>query len=72
VGPKASQDVVEEIKISFPCQESNPNSSAVQSTACCYIELSWLLQASIFTRKLRKWELKRGRGPVMNLILFLL
>jgi hypothetical protein len=33
VGPKAGMDAVEELKISFPCLESNPNSSVVQPVA---------------------------------------
>jgi hypothetical protein len=31
VSPRASLDIVEERKISFPCQELNPSSFAVQS-----------------------------------------
>jgi hypothetical protein len=38
--PRANLDAVEKIKISYPGQELNPNSSAIQPIAYCYSELS--------------------------------
>jgi hypothetical protein len=36
VGSRASLDAVEKRKISCPCQELNPNFSAIQPIAHCY------------------------------------
>jgi hypothetical protein len=42
VGPRAGLDVLEKRKISFPCRESNPNSSTVHYIAAMLAELSRL------------------------------
>jgi hypothetical protein len=38
MGPRASLDAVEKRKISYPCQELNSSSSAIQPAAHCYTD----------------------------------
>jgi hypothetical protein len=52
VGPKASLDTAKERKISHSCQELNPDSSAIQLIACCYMDWVTLIPLNfLYTMK---------------------